>query len=272
MRKLAVFGGFLGLVVAAAVVALTDPWVGEKVLQWRCPQATPECQIRMRALAHMWSGKENWERARYWYARPAEAGDAASMFHMGWLEERDVEGVIGSTTRLTPRFPEMAPPPEKIEAVKKLTLAFDWYRRSAEKGYAPAMNNLGQLYFHGRGTSRDLGEAFRWHMRAANAGNPIGAMNVSFAYRVGAGVLRDPAEAEKWSRWTAKPDAPGLTEPTLGRTHLLGMTLPADRRTLVRAAAKQGVPVGLQVKPLTPSPEIPTFASVRKKLESPGAE
>jgi hypothetical protein len=275
MRKLAVLGGLLGGAVLLAIVALTDPWVTEKVVQWRCPQATENCWGSMRAMGHMWSGKDNWERARYWYSRPAEAGDAASMFHVAWLYEQDADGVAPATAEYLAVLRELEaepPPAENRKAAENLASAFEWYRRSAEKGYAPAMNNLGQMYFHGLGTARDLAEAFRWHMAAAREGNPAGAMNVALAYHAGAGVPRDLAEAERWSTWTPGPNTPGLAEPTLGRMRVFGSTLPPDRRALIRAAAEKAAPVTMAMKPLQPDSRIPTFDSVRKKLENQHAE
>ena len=41
-----------------------------------------------------------------------------------------------------------------------------WYRKAADQGYAPAMTNIGILYYNQEGVKRDLVEAYAWFVRA----------------------------------------------------------------------------------------------------------
>ena len=49
--------------------------------------------------------------------------------------------------------------------------ALDWYRKSAEQGFAPAQYSLGMMYLQGRGTEQDNGQAKIWLEKAAEQGD-----------------------------------------------------------------------------------------------------
>ena len=49
--------------------------------------------------------------------------------------------------------------------------AFDYYKKSAEKGYVIAQNTLGYLYQNGQGTEKDLVKAIYWYNKASENGN-----------------------------------------------------------------------------------------------------
>jgi TPR repeat protein len=50
--------------------------------------------------------------------------------------------------------------------------AMAWFRKAAERGYAPAQYNLGKMYLKGQGVAVDREEARKWLTRAADAGYP----------------------------------------------------------------------------------------------------
>lgn len=50
-------------------------------------------------------------------------------------------------------------------------LAFYWYKRSADQGYAPSKYRLGLLYQLGSGVHRDEGRAIQLFQEAASAGH-----------------------------------------------------------------------------------------------------
>jgi hypothetical protein len=133
------------------------------------------------------------------------------------------------------------------------TQSADWYRRSAEQGFGPAMNNLGELYFSGLagGLGRpDRSEALRWYRAAAAAGNPVGLWNVGTAYANGLGVARSPSEAAKWATWYPNPNgtsnaAAELGDVVLQRTTLFNNRLSGEQRAALRAAARAGTPYSI---------------------------
>lgn len=262
MRKFLLAAVACILVIAGAVTAVaTIPHLNEQAVRLTCGEATPRCLVRMRSLGHQWARHGAFDRAAAWYGRGAEAGDPIAMFHTAWAHEQVFWARL--KTLIQTHQGDTAPEDAVAPIMKDFDRAADWYRRAAELGFAPAMNNLGQLYLSGVVGRTDQREAFRWHLAAARAGNPIGVMNVAIAYTAGQGIAADPAAASSWSSWqpthVSKAD---LVEPTLERTHLFGTTVPEARRALIRAAAKSGEPLRLTLTPMQPDPRLPTFRQV----------
>ena len=52
-----------------------------------------------------------------------------------------------------------------------------WYRRAAERGYAPAQNSLAKLYELGWGLPQDLVQAHLWYSLTADSGHTVAALN-----------------------------------------------------------------------------------------------
>lgn len=231
-------------------------WLTEKNLESACSDGTSPsatCLVRMRAMGNFWSAQGNIDRAERWYLIAANNGDEIAMFHLGWLYHLRAVGTtrswIGDSIE-----------PKRIFAAK-MALASKWYERSSEKGFAPAMNNLGQLYLHGNGKVQDKVEAFKWTLAAAKAGNPVAAWNL--ALWGGGTPMMSPEEAKEWLVWdSTKVDPRDLLFPILDRTMLFGSELPQREKFAVRAAARQGTPVKLELTPLKPYPRLPVFHHV----------
>ena len=49
--------------------------------------------------------------------------------------------------------------------------AFNWYTKSAAHGHVNAERNLGVLYEHGRGVTKDISTAIEWYTKAAENGH-----------------------------------------------------------------------------------------------------
>ncbi len=236
--------------IAAVTVYIAIPPFLEVMIGWDCPLSDPDeaCQTRMRAVGHVQSKRGNLERAKYWYGRVAEQGNPIAMFHLAWVHE---ELALGDGEAMPGQ-----------EARSNLELAMAWYQRSADYGFAPSMNNIGQMYQSGRAGRQDHDTALGWHIAAARAGNPVGRLNVAMTYAAGHGVARDPLEAADWTTWTPNADhAADLLEPTLARTRLFGSPLPAEDRERLRAGAKAGAPVQMTItmRPLAADPSLPAF-------------
>ena len=143
------------------------------------------------------------------------------------------------------------------------------YRKAAERGFASAMNNLGQILLSGALGSARRREGVPWLIRAAEAGNPIGSVNLSLVYTDGMTVSRDLEQAERWSHWTDKiTDRRDLASPTLERTNMvLAGTLDRSLVAAIRAKAKTKEELTVTFRPLPPDQRVPTFESVRKALK-----
>jgi len=95
--------------------------------------------------------------------------------------------------------------------VPDLLAAYDYYKRAAEKGYAPAQLALGLIYFHGRGVSRDYTLAL-YNFQLSAAGNSPEAMVWLSSLLVNNQVVSqvDPVASRKWLEKAAElgyPDA-----------------------------------------------------------------
>jgi TPR repeat protein len=194
------------IVVAAggAYFALTSVWLAEKGIERDCKELSPTCLTRMRALGHWLSATGDGERALHWYRQAAEGGDAAAMFHVGWFHEVKVGQAIEAAyldivkraqSGELPEYAEPAASRENREAAE------NWYRRAADLGFAPAMNNLGGLQMREGTGKRDPAAAARLFTAAAQAGNPVAGFNLSLMYYSGLGVRWDTAEADRWAEW-----------------------------------------------------------------------
>jgi TPR repeat protein len=88
----------------------------------------------------------------------ASGGDPVAMFQLGWVLLQSPD----------------APFQNQFQAAAL-------FRAAAEAGYAPAMANLGSLYFQGKGVPQDFVLAQMWILRAA-AGGVEQAKNMSDGY------------------------------------------------------------------------------------------
>ena len=88
----------------------------------------------------------------------AEAADPVAMFQLGWLMLQSPD----------------APFQNQFQAA---TL----FRAAADSGYAPAMANLGSLYFQGKGVPQDYVIGYMWILRASAAG-AVAAQSLGDSY------------------------------------------------------------------------------------------
>ncbi len=275
VRRILLIAGILfGLVVVFFGAEFLFPQIVEAELKLTCPMTAPSanCQVRMVSMGHVWALRGNLARAAVWYSRAAEAGNPAAMFHLAWAHEQRGYHGFKATLR-APADPDGATafkegPDRSVEALRGagFQLAAKWYRKSADQGFAPAMNNLGELYLAGVLGRRDVEEAFRWHLAAARAGNPIAAANVSLDYRMGRGVAVDEGQAREWATFLPRKGAPDLGYLTLRRTEMMGSPVDDHTRHIIVASAEKGLPVTINFKPLRPDPPLPTFGQVQQQL------
>jgi TPR repeat protein len=123
--------------------------------------------------------------------------------------------------------------------------AAHWYSRAAEAGQPVAQNNLGAMYYDGRGVLQSYAEAERLYTRAAEAGHRVAQFNLALMLGQGRAGKPDPRGMLEWLQ---KSSAQGYAraQAQLARFRLDGTLLPADPREaaqLFRLAAEQGLPM-----------------------------
>lgn len=75
--------------------------------------------------------------------------------------------------------------------------AADWFTLSAEKGYAPARNNLAVMYYYGEDVKRDLGRAKLYFDMAKKQGNLCAESNLQKIQQPGSDALIVNREIEE---------------------------------------------------------------------------
>ena len=262
------------------------PWVADWGLDAYCPAGNtyPECIGHERAMGHIWSTRGDLESVALWYERAAEAGDPRAMFHLAWTyQERvanqcqeDFRRILADQSGFPMHDIQSTLPTRGVGVMDKgtaLEIAYAWYRKSAEAGFAPAMNNLGILYTHGLDDQPDDVAAFHWYRKAAEKGNPIGIRNLMKAYLDGRGVGENEAKATRLSLWRPRDGiTDDLKNPTLSRTWLFGTCKRIEEEhRMLRYAAKMGDAVFLKPTAMRKIDAVPTFKQVRDQLpQGPG--
>jgi hypothetical protein len=93
------------------------------------------------------------------------------------------------------------------------------YRQAADRGYVPAISNLGIMYRDAAGVSRDIPEAVRLFRVAADQEYGPSQYYLGAMYENGTGVERDLAEAVRLYRLSAQQGRP-LAQAALNRLSL----------------------------------------------------
>ncbi len=76
--------------------------------------------------------------------------------------------------------------------------AMIWYTKAADQNYAPALNNIGLLFYNGNGVQTDLSKAYEWFLKSANLNYAVAQENVGFSYLYGEGVAINLAKSFEW--------------------------------------------------------------------------
>jgi TPR repeat protein len=82
--------------------------------------------------------------------------------------------------------------------------ALECYLKNLPEGQAHAFFRVGQIFFKGRGVSRNMSVAGNWFLEAANQGHALAQSNIGVMYELGRGVPRDSSRAMEWYLQAAK--------------------------------------------------------------------
>ncbi len=78
------------------------------------------------------------------------------------------------------------------------------YRQAAASGYAPAQNNLGEMYERGLGVPADRDKAAHWYLLAARQGEAHAQHSLGNMLITGQGVKQDITEGINWLKKSAR--------------------------------------------------------------------
>jgi TPR repeat protein len=145
----------------------------------------------------------DYAKAREWYEKAADKGEAVAMTGLGELYANG-QGVAQDYAK-----------------------AREWYEQAADRGQAPAMTNLGLLYENGQGVAQDYVKAREWYENAADKGEAIAMTNLGLLYADGHGVAQNYAKAREWYEKAAdKGEASAMNN--LGTLYENGMGVAQD--------------------------------------------
>ncbi|MBQ1258482.1 MAG: SEL1-like repeat protein, partial [Clostridia bacterium] len=117
------------------------------------------------------------------------------------LEEHELpDGVSLNFTQMTPSdMYDLGYDYEngRNERKKDPALAFEWYKKSSDAGYAPATYALGWCFKKGIGTEKDLKKAFSFYKLSAEMGYSYAENALGVCYHNGEGIEKDLKEAVK---------------------------------------------------------------------------
>ncbi|MCQ2573379.1 MAG: hypothetical protein MJ182_05755 [Treponema sp.] len=120
--------------------------------------------------------------------------------------------------------------------------AVDWYKKSAEQGFAISQNNLGDMYEYGKGVPQDYAKAVDWYKKSAEQGNASAQCNLGYMYEYGKGVPQDYAKAVDWYKKSAE-QGNARAQNHLGDMYEYGQGVPQDYVKAVewyKKSAEQG--------------------------------
>lgn len=158
--------------------------------------------------------------ARRFYEAGTERGSSWAAYRLGQMAQLDLAGPW------TVRSPEV------------------WFGLAADRGYAPAMYELGELY---KGRSYDPEIANRWYRLAAARGNADAMNAIGYRYESGRGGRVDLVEARKWYK-RAAAQGQMLARHNLAMMYLQGHGGPkaeAEGLALLQETADAGLDVGV---------------------------
>ena len=103
--------------------------------------------------------------------------------------------------------------------------AREWFLKAAEQGHPDAQGFLGIVYGSGQGVTRDYAEARKWYLKAAEQGYVGAQCNLGSLYYYGRGIAQDYVAAREWFLKAAEQ---GLVDASLGRLYDLGLGVAQD--------------------------------------------
>jgi len=128
--------------------------------------------------------------------KKAETGDAKAQYSLGWAyflgcKEPPIKsrgGLVMIRTIL----------------MQNTSVATDWFKKSAEQGYAEAQYMLGRCYSTGNGIEENEEASFQWYKKAAEQGFAKAEYALGVIYEDGKGAPKDEKEAVNWFKRSAE--------------------------------------------------------------------
>jgi TPR repeat protein len=129
---------------------------------------------------------QDYSKAREWYEKAADKGDADAMSNLGVIYYHG-QGVAQDYAK-----------------------AREWFEKAADKGDADAMSNIGMIYQTGLGVTQDYAKAREWYEKAADKGEASAKAQLEeLSIKQAAGVGRYAEALQLQEALAAKVEAAG---------------------------------------------------------------
>jgi TPR repeat protein len=224
MRIIRIILMFVGLAVAANFVA--PGFAQEEALQAlsfikRLKLARAGDELAQLSVAVDYENGSNDARkdqleAAKWYRQAALAGNMEAQFRLSKLIVRGPQGLAvdpadglkllrsAADKGYAPAQNELGLRLQKGTGVAvNLPEAFQWFQKASDQGNTSAQVNLGLLLVKGEGASQDLPKAFSLFQKAADAGDHWGQNNLGSMYEMGWGVGKNLDRAKEFYKIAA---------------------------------------------------------------------
>jgi hypothetical protein len=86
---------------------------------------------------------------------------------------------------------------------KDYAQAMVWFKKAADQDNADAQFKIGGMYYAGDGVPQDYSQAMEWYRKAAAHGNADAPFSIGIMYELGTGVAADKAQAREWYKKAA---------------------------------------------------------------------
>ena len=115
------------------------------------------------------------------YKKAADLGHPVAQFNIGWM-------YFGGNYCVE----------------KDKTIAFKWFKKSAENGYREGIFRLGECYRFGDGVEENMNEAVKSFSVAAERGFALAQYRLGYCYHRGFGIVRNDEKAIEWMKCALK--------------------------------------------------------------------
>ena len=198
---------FLLTVVPAAAQSLEDLPFDKQLTLAKVGDVDAQYQVGLAYETGKNMAVDEAEAAR-WYRQAALQGNVEAQYHLARLVSRGTKGLKQDYPTALKLYQDaaakgFAPAMDALgQAYQQgrgtevdLTKAAEWYQKAADQKLADAQNNLGMLYLEGKGVARDLNKAFSLFQAAAGQRDPWGLNNLGGMYEMGWGTTVDKTKA-----------------------------------------------------------------------------
>ncbi|WP_144394381.1 tetratricopeptide repeat protein [Pleionea sediminis] len=89
-------------------------------------------------------------------------------------------------------------------AQKDYEIAYEWCKKSAEKGHNSSLTLIAEMYYLGLYIEQDYAKAFEYYQKAANLGHDHAQLVLYVMYEKGQGIEKNLVKAKQWLKRSAR--------------------------------------------------------------------